>query len=315
LNPAILEQIQRDDGIPTPPNIVTRLIQITNDPNFKTEELVKLLSTDPGIASAVLRLANSALFAAAKKTASVSEAVVRLGVRQMRALVLAHSMIQVFRSASSSVIDLSYFWRRSLAAGVLAARFADELVRLPRDLAFTSALLGDVGVIILAKALPETYGRIAQLYAPMSGDDLVAQEKELLSGSHAEVSALALERWGLPEAAIVAVRHHHSDQLPDLPAPTMMLAKTLNGAGEMARLLCETPNPAVVRGVCKWVTEKVGISEAVLPQVLKQVESDIGELASALKVEIVPSRVYALIADVIAQQLKDGAKGKVSVLA
>ena len=62
MNSRILEHIQRSDAIPSIPQIVTRLLEITRDENYKQKDVVSLLSTDPGVVTDVLRLANSSFF-------------------------------------------------------------------------------------------------------------------------------------------------------------------------------------------------------------------------------------------------------------
>jgi HD-like signal output (HDOD) protein len=233
---------------------------------------------------------------------TISDALVRLGMRQVRALVVARSMIGAMGQGPPT-IDLSYFWRRSLATGVLASRLVEGVAPTQRDRAFIAGLLCDVGVLILARAIPERYSPIAASYAPQRSDDLVIRERELLGVTHAEVSALALQRWSLPEELTLAVQHHHAEPAAPLPDGVGRIARLLSGADEIARLLCEAPQADVVRERCAWATDRIGLSVSVLPAVLKQVEGDIADLAAALRVELIPSRVYAIIADTIVEQL------------
>ncbi len=304
MNPEILHQFDQKQVIPSAPHIVSRLLEITSDPNYRNEDVVKLLSTDAGIASDVLRLANSALLSAGRKIASVSEAIVRLGIRQVRMLVVSRGMIDAVNARKIRTIDMSYFWRRSLATGVLASRIAEEVTRVSRDHAFTAGLLCDVGVLVLAQALPDKYAKVAELYAPRHGDDMVLQEIEHFGGSHADVSAVALERWSLPAELIAAVRYHHTTKMPaDAPEHVTRLARILNGAGEIARFLCESRSKAVVRSMCLWAIETIGIKPQALQKVIKSVEADIEELAKPLRIDVVPSKVYSLLADALSEQL------------
>ena len=57
-----LETIKRSASIPSMPLVATRCYEMTQDSNCDYNKLVDLLSTDPGIAASVLRLANSPLF-------------------------------------------------------------------------------------------------------------------------------------------------------------------------------------------------------------------------------------------------------------
>ena len=56
MNERIQSLIQRSDAIPSMPPIVTRFLEITSDANYSAQDVVNLLSTDPGIASIPSRL-------------------------------------------------------------------------------------------------------------------------------------------------------------------------------------------------------------------------------------------------------------------
>ena len=299
LNAKILETIQHGDAIPAMPQIVTRLLEITSDENYKQADVIDLLATDPSIAGCILKLANSALFGVTRQISSLNQAVTLLGVKRIRTLVLGRSMIDRFDTNGDQVIDPSYFWRRSLATGVLAARFADQAAPQRREESFIGGLLSDIGVIVLARALPNQYKPVAKGYAPCHSDHLVAQEIETVGVSHAAVSALILERWMLPEEMVTAVRLHH-----DRPGGAEVLFQLDHGgAAEVARLLCEMPDKNTIGSTCEAAMKVVGLNLDVLQHILKDIESDISGLAEVLRIDIIPSRVYSIIAGSIAEQL------------
>ncbi|MFO0839668.1 MAG: HDOD domain-containing protein [Phycisphaerae bacterium] len=298
--------IERSDAIPSAPQLVTRLLEITNDPNFKQPELVKLLSSDAGIATDMLRLANSALFSGGRKVATLSEAITRLGTRRIRTLVIGRSMVDQLNTKGSKLLDASYYWRRSLGAAVLAARFADLNSELQRELSFMGGLLCDLGVPVLARAMPQKYAPAAAAYGPLHGEHLLEKELACVGVTHPEVSAMALERWSLPTALVAAVRHHHAEPIPDdLPESAAALAAVIGASSEIARFLCESPNKQQIRAACIWATARVGIDLSALGEVLKLVESDINELAACLRVDVVPSRIYAIIAESIREAISE----------
>lgn len=308
MNQQVLSAIERTDAIPSPPQIVTRLLEITRDENFKQDDVVKLLSTDPGVSSDILRLANSAMFGVVRKVATLAQALTLLGIRRVRTLVIGRCMVDKLSGGSGSqLIDPSYYWRRSLSTGVLAAQFAEHASPGQRDVAFMGGLLADVGVVILSRAFPDKYRNIAEQYAPKAGAHLLDQEREALGATHAEVSAIALERWNLPEEMVQAIRHSHDEVRPALPEKTAQLSGIINGAAQIAQLLCEAPDKATIAQRCQEAMALVGLETVVLRHVLKKIEQDIADFASILKVDVIPSRVYTLIAESIAEQLAEAA--------
>lgn len=303
MNPEILKTIESRSAIPSLPTVVFRLIEITNDPNFKQQEVIKLLSTDPGIVTDLLRLANSALFGGRQRIGTLAEAFTRLGVRRVRTLIVGRSMITAIGNERSLLVDTSYFWRRSLATAVLASRFAANLAPEQRDLAFLGGLLCDVGVIVLSRAFPDRYEIAAKSYAPLGGDGFISREMELVGATHADVSAEALRQWMLPQELTDAILLHHTSDPVGVAPGVATIARYLNAAADIGRLLCEIAPPDVIATACRHATACAGISLENLADLLPTIESDISELAAALRVDVIPSRVYQILAESMAGRL------------
>jgi hypothetical protein len=94
-----------------------------------------------------------------------------------------------------------------------AKRIAESEVKERRivDHAFTSGLLHDVGLIILAtkkaSVLDEAVAR-----ARAAQVSLFEVERDMLGLTHAQIGACLLELWGLPDAVVEAIGFH------DLPS-------------------------------------------------------------------------------------------------
>jgi HD-like signal output (HDOD) protein len=284
---------------------VTRLLELTRDENYKQDDIVNLLSTDPGVASDVLRLANSPLFGVTRQVSSLMQASNLLGIKRIRTLVMGRCMVDKVNSSASGDVDITYYWRRSLSTGVLCARFADKVIPRLREDAFMGGLLSDVGIIVLSRAVPEKYAAAAKQFAPHQTGDFVELENKAVGVGHPTVSAMVLERWQLPEAMMLAVKHHHDTDLPDgLPEGVSELARVISGASAVARLLCESPEEDEIADACERAMNTVGLDLSVLQRVLGEIESDVAEFASILRIDVIPSRVYELIAQKVADRLQ-----------
>ncbi len=293
-----LELIKRSAAIPTLPQVAVRFLELTQSPDFTHDQLVEVLSTDPGMAGEILRLANSALFGMSRKVTSLRYALVLLGVKRVRSLVLGRYMIDKIAQHTPPLVDTAYYWRRSLATGVLAAQFAAHICPQQRDEAFLAGLFADVGVMILAEAVEEDYRAAAAAYAPLTGRNFLKVERECVDVVHSEVSAVLLEYWQLPESIVNAVRYHHEVLPPaDVPAGHALLARLVNGSSVISRLLCQVPDDhELIRDVCRAAMNLIGLSREVFRDVLGSLAADIAELAELLRIDIIPVRTYDEIA-------------------
>ncbi|MCG8403963.1 MAG: HDOD domain-containing protein [Phycisphaerales bacterium] len=300
-----LTTIKRSASIPSIPMVATRCYELTQDPNCNADDLVKLLSTDPGIAASILRLANSALFGVTREVGTLQQAIALLGMRRIRELVLARYLVHKMEDAGSDLIELDYYWRRSLLSGILATKFASAALLPVRDEAFMGGLLSDVGVIVLAKSLPDTYASIAKNYQPHGTEDWLQAEYNLLGVTHGEVSALVLEQWGLPESLVEAVKHHHTSAA-DMPEDCAghELARILNAAGAIAKLLCETTDAEAAIETCLQSLQKVELDPSVLLEALSDLEQEVNGMAELLGLNILSSKVFSAIGGQLAEHLK-----------
>ncbi len=301
MNANVLEAIKRSAAVPSVPQVVMRFLEVIQDPSFEYDELVKALSADPGTVSELLRLTNSALFGVSVKVTSLRQALTLLGPKRTRSMVLGRYLVESLGERTSPDLDAGYFWRRSLATAVLAARFADAVAPALREEAFVSALVADIGIPILAQALPKEYREIAARYAPHGAPFTDDDERQAIEVTHGEVSAMVLTHWGLPDYVCKAVNCHHTSVTGH--EPSSLLARLIGAADRIAKLLCEIPDVTETAPICAEATAAAGVDLERLHTILGQIEKDIEELATILRIDVIPSAVYGMIANAVQERL------------
>ena len=160
------------------------------------------------MASKLLQVANSALFAASNPVSDVKTAVVRLGTRTLRNLALG---IGAFEAARGSAKHLGNFIDGLQNRSLQIARLARALSPKPVDAetAFMAGLVCDLGQLVLATVAPER-SREAERKAALEKVPGHVAERALWGVTHAEVGAFLLGLWGLPFPIVEAVANSHS---------------------------------------------------------------------------------------------------------
>ncbi len=195
------------------PAVVERVLQLTSDPQTGARQLGLCIQSDPAVTAAVLKLANSALYGASGRIATVTDAVVRIGFLQTKSLVVGMSVIKMFGNGMRSAgFDRVLFWRHSIGVAVVAKLLAEAIRLGSPEVAFVAGLLHDVGKLLLDEYVPMEFSQ-AVASAIQGRTPLVEAETTALETSHVEVGAAALASWRFPEAIVTAVRRHHA------PAP------------------------------------------------------------------------------------------------
>lgn len=198
--------LQAADELEPLPTAVIQLAVAVNQPDTGPEELAVILGSDPALAAHVLREANSAASASGVAIGSLDQAVVRLGAaRTLEIAIRGH--LEGRLSADLPVYQLSGTERRvhavatSIAAEIVARA---TRVEVSRDVV-CAALLHDMGKDIIDQVATTPHADLLQDV----GLPVMEIERELVQADHAEVGALVLSKWGLPETIVLAVNHHH----------------------------------------------------------------------------------------------------------
>lgn len=190
------------------PDAAIRLNAVLTDPDTSANEIADIVSLDPALAARVLRAVNSAYFGLRGRVDTITKAITMIGTSELHSLVLATSAALAFRNISSKLVDMESFWQHSVRAALAARGFAESSsLRRHRERVFLSALMHDVGQLVLYHQLPEVSTRILQEVQKGRAQD--ESEHEALGFTHAEVGALLLERWNLPASLTMPVRFHH----------------------------------------------------------------------------------------------------------
>lgn len=297
-----LDAILQSASVPSMPAVAARCYEITQDAQCSYSDLVAALSADPGLASEVLRLSNSALFGVSRRVGSLRQAVALLGLRRVRDLVITRYMVQAFSRMQIDAIDMSHFWRRSVGTAVVATRLAAAKGSKRQDEIGMAGLLADVGVVLFALAAPDPYRPIAEQYRPLGGDDWIAHEQSRFGFGHAEVAARLLDQWFLPDVLVNAIRyHHHAAQ--DMPSdrPGAELAPLIDAAQVVASGLCEARDPRLTASRIARSFDQIGLDPHQFEAILSSVESDVLALSAVLKVDVIPAHAYHLIAEKVAE--------------
>jgi len=195
----------RIEGIPLVDAGAIDIIALLNSPDSNYAMIVEKLS--PDIAARFLKTANRAHNG--RIVRSIDAAVVLLGYQNMRQILVTSLLLDHFTKRLGKM-DFSFdiFKKQARFCGVMS-RFLADMTRhkSPEDL-FTVSILSNIGKLIIAVYFSEDQRAIATLQIE-KGVAASAAERMVLGVSHADVSAIALSRFNMPEDICDAVRYHN----------------------------------------------------------------------------------------------------------
>lgn len=199
-----LQQQLLSAKLPTLPAIAVQLIALGRSTSASIAQLVEIVSNDPSISAALVRMANSAAYQRIRPADSVTLATSYLGFEKSRMVALSASLIPALSGSGEPAFCFAQFWRRALIAGAIARAIGLRLFARDTESLFLAALLQDIGMLALARLQMPIYDRVH--CNDFSHAAAVINERRVLGEDHAAVGAWLLEHWRFPARLVRAVR-------------------------------------------------------------------------------------------------------------
>ncbi|MCL4304989.1 HDOD domain-containing protein [bacterium] len=230
----ILKTLRDIRSLPTLPDSATRVLALADDPDSSHRSLADAVDSDPSIATRLLKLVNSPYFGIRGTVTSIQQALVFLGVSNLRNLVLSSSAMDLFsKDGEVGSFSRKDLWLHSLATAIAARELAKATRAADPEVAFTAGLIHDVGKVVIDRYFHDDFKRIIALmdtyHVPM-----LDAEAAVIGIDHSEVGRFLTERWSLPKVLQDSVGCHHE---PRRATSDSKLAALIGYADHVARKL------------------------------------------------------------------------------
>mgnify|MGYP001554586373 CR=1 FL=1 len=182
---------------------------MVNDPNVDFKVVAEEISKDQSMTANILKLCNSAFFSKGKEITSIDRAIVTLGIKEVKDIVMVIAAKPIFDKAIIGY-DLAKgaLWEQGLLVGTLSKKIANLKKRKDiSDVVFTGGILHNIGKIVLALFVQSTHKDILQTVAEKNITFHEA-EKEVMGYSHVEVGEKVVENWNFPQVLKSIVRYY-----------------------------------------------------------------------------------------------------------
>lgn len=219
--------------IPAMPNVAQQILAMVADPDTSAEKLQKAILADQALSTRILKIANSPFYGVPRTIRTLSTAIMILGYRMIRNIVLA----VVTKSINKRVGFIeAMMWEHAIGVSTASYLLAKEIRFPDPEEAFLAGLLHDIGKQILNNYDTEKYMQVIER-TYNEGVPFYLAEKEIYGFSHTEVGSLVVKKWKLSEELENAIRYHHEGfkaSLKEYPFNMGRLAIIVN----LADLMC-----------------------------------------------------------------------------
>jgi putative nucleotidyltransferase with HDIG domain len=196
--------LRRVEELPSLSTVVAEFLELSRREFFSAKDFEAVISKDQALVARLLKVANSGLYGKARSIHSIPEAVVLVGLENMKKIVFSVSTEGLTRLRLKNYYyePSRGYWMHSTAVGLAARAIIEVLPQKPLhgEEAFVAGLLHDVGKLITDDFLDPGQGK---------RDISLVDESEAVGLNHAELAEYILQQWRLPESIVNAIRDHH----------------------------------------------------------------------------------------------------------
>ncbi len=201
------ELLDELDNIPSFPENILEIQRLCANPDSTIKEISESIKRDPGLTTALLKLANSAGYITIKKVETIEEAVKIIGTKGINTLLVASGVQKILDSRYKKFETI---WKNSYKTAFYAQRITMQLRRTKlSEFAYLAALLADIGKIVLLSIKPENINRVVEITGNKQIADTNILEEVTLGISHSTLGSLICKKWKFNEALVKTIEFHH----------------------------------------------------------------------------------------------------------
>jgi len=194
-----LDAIEAHNNLPVPSTLFHMVDEAVAKGDIK--KVASVLQSDPVISLSLINYANAARFIGAEKTASVHQAVVRLGMDFVHRVVFVATMMMRYQKGQCANFNYQAYWMNSLATGAAMRAMLPEYEIPPAmaDDAHATGLVAGIGWLAVAETFPALMAKYIQRCHGKDPLPKIRLQNEIFPCPIRLVSERYLQRFSFPD--------------------------------------------------------------------------------------------------------------------
>jgi len=206
----------KDIVIPPCPQLLVQLQDELSQADPNPHRVAEIAGNDVAMAAALIKIANSSLYARREPARSVAQAIAMLGVKPT-ATILTGFLLRNAIHIDPTLIE--HFWESSIRRSLAMGHIARQMYGVDVEMAKTCGLFFHVGIPVMLQGVRGYSGTLIEAMARRDRT-FVQTENASHRTDHAVVGAIVAKTWRLPARVVHALRLHHDfSVLPDASVP------------------------------------------------------------------------------------------------
>ncbi len=204
----------------TLPHVAIRLTKLLSNENTTMQEFERLIKMDPTLVLRLLRVVNSPYYGVREKIDSISRAVVFVGMKNLRNMLVTTALKTVFKESQyEEIFSRAHLWLHCAAVGICSQMISERIFRRAGDDAYLCGILHDIGMIIEDQVAQDLFLETCKAYTHDT-KPFTEYEREIIGADHCEIGYLLACEWNLPVEVQEGIKNHHNTEEEISPSST-----------------------------------------------------------------------------------------------
>ncbi len=202
------------DNLPTFPKTIQDIQQAIDKPNSSIGNIAEMIKRDIALSANILKLSNSAAFRRGDKVESLDRAIQLIGLKELQSLLYSLGTKQILEDRFPA---FQAIWEKSNESAFYAKMIGQKMALSKSSISnlVASALLHDIGEILLLSYEPESMGKIRNYSTSKELASAISMEESAFGITHSKLGAHVGAKWNFPDLYIRAMEYHHRPLLAE----------------------------------------------------------------------------------------------------
>ena len=249
--------------------LITDLSVKLSDPDINPKEVSKLIITDQGLTSFILKRVNSPYYGLAQKVENIFNAIVYLGYNEIYRIVTEERTRKIGIQP-----DKAEWVHANLTSNIAAYLASIARIGVPNGTMVTLGMLHDIAKTIMLQSLPQPENGFS-----IDPRQRIRQEIELYGIDHATLGGILAKRWSMPARLISCIAKHHWPMFWPLreigqACPDIIKELTILSISDIAarNFTQEITGPYIGDDYYRFIKKQPRIESILVPEIAKDLK-------------------------------------------
>lgn len=220
--PTAEEILRKFKGLKTIPAVATRVAHLVSSEEASIREFEEIIRLDPVLVSRLLRLVNSSYFGLLNKVGTIGRALVFIGIKNLRNLVMVESLKDVFKGERKrNGFSRKKLWMHCTGVGICCQLISRRLYESSGEDSFLAGILHDFGMIMEDQIENESFLKAVEKYRK-GNEPLPECEYSTIGTDHCTLASLLAREWKFPHEVQKVIQNHHKEIQDPLEIDTLL---------------------------------------------------------------------------------------------